>query len=258
MNHFRLPSVVVHAPRVLIPSGYKPKAPSHTKTILKTFAHGLERILIACVLLLIAPLLTAVTLLLVLVGQPPIFAQERVGRFGKPFRILKFRTIPDGGWDVAATRSAQSPIARLRLKAFGQLSAVMRATGIDELPQFINILRGEMRLIGPRPLMREDYLELPEPRLARCVVHPGITGLAQVNGGQALDPHSKLALDLYFIERASPGIYAEIVWRSICRITGITAAVTTTKESHLERARKHFSENVHGTRGAIQVAIQAA
>ena len=80
---------------------------------------------------------------------------------------------------------------------------MLRTTGIDELPQLWNIVCGEMRFIKPRPLTPQGYAALPESRSLRCRSQPGLTGLAQVNGGQALDPALKLALDLYLIDRRS-------------------------------------------------------
>ena len=210
----------------------------------KRLGHLAERFLALVALVILAPVLFLFASALALCGEDPIFRQSRVGYLGRDFNILKFRTIPEGGWDHATARARISWLARWRLALFRQVSAMMRATGLDELPQFLNILRGEMRLIGPRPLTREDFMAFPAHRFARCAVPPGITGLAQVNGGQALDPESKLALDIYYIEHASLRLVAEIFVRSFCRVTGITAAVAHTSESHLAKAMEHLAKRL--------------
>lgn len=223
-----------------------------------------DRFLALLALIILAPVLLLFAAALALCGEDPIFKQSRVGYLGRDFNILKFRTIPEGGWDHAAARAATSWRLRWQLALFRQISMMMRATGLDELPQFLNILRGDMRLIGPRPLTREDFMAFPPHRFARCAVPPGITGLAQVNGGQALDPESKLALDIYYIEHASMRLVAEIFVRSFCRVTGLTAAVAHTSESHLAKAMEHLAKrlahdkNDDGGSGAIIVSRDAS
>ena len=106
-----------------------------------------------------------------------------------------------------------------------RFAEMLRTTGIDELPQLWNIVCGEMRFIGPRPLTPQDYAALPESRSLRCRSQPGLTGLAQVNGGQALDPALKLALDLYLIDRRSLGMSLGIMARSLGRLVGLTVFV---------------------------------
>ncbi len=203
-------------------------------------------------LALFSPILVLVTLAIVLGGQKPIFFQERVGHQGRLFWIFKFRTMPDEGWKSARARAQTSRIARARLAVFSRVSAVLRATGLDELPQFANILKGDMQVLGPRPLMVEDFLALPDRRLERCAVLPGITGLAQINGGQDLDSNSKLALDLYLIKHRSPAIAAKIVIRSALRILGGNGATATACAIDLERAR---DEMAAGRKGPILPAV---
>ncbi|MGC9418485.1 MAG: sugar transferase [Rhodovulum sp.] len=212
-----------------------------------------ERVLALIVLVLVGPLLAALSLGIALGGQSPLFLQERVGYKGQLFRIFKFRTIPDGGWDKAEQQARGSFVARLRLAVFKRISAVLRATGLDELPQFGNILLGDMQLIGPRPLVYDDFIALPQPRLARCVVPPGITGLAQINGGQTLDPVSKLALDLYIIEHLSFRMVAKIVFRTVCRILGFTSAIAKASETDLTLAMRHMYLSHHQ---AIPVSVE--
>ena len=192
-----------------------------------------EQVLALAALVAVLPLVLSIYATLCLLGEKPLFRQSRVGYLGRMFTILKFRTIPEGGWAEAEARGGRR--ARLRRR----VSTALRATGLDELPQLWNVARGDMRLIGPRPLTVEDFRALPENRAARCRMHPGMTGLAQVNGGQALDAESKLLLDIYMIERASPAMYAGIVARSVARCIGLTRFVRSPDAALLRAARLH-------------------
>jgi len=144
-------------------------------------------------IVLLLPLLVAVALLVLLdLGVPILFWQQRLGRGGCPFHIYKFRTLrppfdPHG-----------NPIPEnSRLSAIGRL---LRVTRIDELPQLLNVLKGDMSLIGPRPLLPEDQ---PSNTAVRLLVRPGITGWAQVRGGKLVSPDEKAKLDEWYIRNAS-------------------------------------------------------
>lgn len=200
-----------------------------------------DRVFALIVLAAVSPILIILGLLISLGGQRPLFLQERIGYAGKPFLIFKFRTIPDGGWDVAEREAGKSRAARLRLTLFRKVSRTLRSTGLDELPQFANVLRGDMQIIGPRPLVFDDFIALPEGRMERCAVPPGITGFAQINGGQDLDASSKLALDLYVIDHLSFGMTARIVWRTIIRIVRGAAATANANARDLAHARTHMT-----------------
>lgn len=172
-------------------------------------------------------------------GQSPIFSQERVGYRERIFVIYKFRTIPRNGWD-----SLEAESGRTRAKIYRRFVAFLRKTGLDELPQLINIARGEMRFIGPRPLTADDYFSLPEIRRLRSMCHPGVTGLAQVNGGQALDPVSKLVLDVYQQSRLNLRLVILIVLRSAARIFGFTSAISHPCPILLERAKTTVADQL--------------
>lgn len=187
----------------------------------------------------VLPLCLSICVTLVWFGEKPIFRQSRVGYLGRPFTILKFRTIPEDGWPAFETRDAG------RARVLHRFTSVLRRTGLDEIPQLWNVARGDMRLIGPRPLTPDDYRALPDLRALRGQVRPGMTGLAQVNGGQSLDAENKLLLDIYMIERAGPAMYAEIIARSIARCIGLTRFVLAPDDTLLQRARTHVR-----TRGA--------
>ena len=128
-------------------------------------------------------------------GRPVLFRQRRPGRAGRSFTLVKFRTMRD------ATDRAGRPLPDdARLTRFGQR---LRATSLDELPQFWNVLVGDMSLVGPRPLLVQ-YLPLYSPTQARRhAVKPGITGWAQINGRNAISWEDKFALDVWYVDHAS-------------------------------------------------------
>jgi lipopolysaccharide/colanic/teichoic acid biosynthesis glycosyltransferase len=143
-------------------------------------------------------------------GTPVFFRQERPGRGGKPFTLVKLRSMTDArGPDGALLPDAA------RLPAFGRM---LRSTSLDELPELLNVLKGEMSLVGPRPLLME-YLPLYSSEQARRhAVLPGITGWAQVNGRNALSWPDVFRLDLEYVERMSPGLDLRILGLTLARV----------------------------------------
>ena len=145
-------------------------------------------------------------------GSPAFFTQTRIGRDERPFTLIKFRTMREGAGSDAE-----------RIHPFGQW---LRATSLDELPELWNILRGDMSLVGPRPLLPE-YLPYYTPReQLRHRMRPGITGLAQVSGRNALDWDARLALDADYVEGWSLARDIAIAWRTVATVLrkeGITA-----------------------------------
>ena len=164
-------------------------------------------------LLLLSPVLVAVAVLVrVKLGPGVLFRQQRPGRNGVPFFILKFRTMRSGpGTDAE------------RLTSFGRW---LRGTSLDELPELFNVLRGDMSLVGPRPLLMQ-YLPRYSPEQARRhEVPPGITGWAQVNGRNALTWEEKFALDVWYVDNRSLRLDMEILLstvRAVLRREGISA-----------------------------------
>jgi sugar transferase EpsL len=139
-------------------------------------------------------------------GRPVLFRQVRPGLHGKPFEIVKFRTMRDA-LDAAGTPLPDDQ----RLTTLGRF---LRAHSLDELPALWNVLKGDMSLVGPRPLLME-YLPLYTPRQARRhEVRPGITGWAQVNGRNALDWDARFELDVWYVDNRS-------LWLD-CKILGLT------------------------------------
>lgn len=154
------------------------------------------------------PLLAVVALLVrVRLGAPVLFSQERAGRDGRIFRLYKFRSMTE----ARDARGALLPDAA-RLTSFGR---ALRASSLDELPGLLNVLRGDMSLVGPRPLFA-DYLPLYSARQrVRHAVRPGITGLAQVRGRNALSWPARFALDVEYVERCSLALDLRILWETV-------------------------------------------
>ncbi|HEX7837613.1 MAG TPA: sugar transferase [Kofleriaceae bacterium] len=174
----------------------------------------------AAALVLGAPILAATAALVYAdVGRPLLFRQPRVGLGGRVFELIKFRTMRD-----AIGPDGRPLPDRERLTRIGRL---LRASSLDELPQLVCVLRGDMSLVGPRPLLVE-YLPRYSPEQARRhEVPPGITGLAQVAGRNALTWPEKFALDVYYVDHHSLALDLAILARTalaVVRRDGISAA----------------------------------
>mgnify|MGYP003799965917 FL=1 len=140
-------------------------------------------------------------------GSPVLFRQERPGLHGRPFMLVKFRTMTG----AADTDGRPLPDAD-RLTRFGRF---LRSTSLDELPELWNVLKGDMSLVGPRPLLME-YLPLYSPRQSRRhEVKPGLTGWAQVNGRNALTWEDRLEMDVWYVENRSWLLDLKIIWKTI-------------------------------------------
>jgi lipopolysaccharide/colanic/teichoic acid biosynthesis glycosyltransferase len=165
------------------------------------------------------PLLALAWIISSKLGSPLLFTQVRPGMHGSPFTMVKFRTMTnERGPDGALLPDA------LRLTPFGRF---LRASSLDELPELWNVLRGDMSLVGPRPLLME-YLPLYTPDQARRhAVRPGITGWAQVNGRNAISWEEKFALDVWYVDNRSMWMDVQILWRTVRKVLvrdGISAA----------------------------------
>ena len=143
-------------------------------------------------------------------GGPIFFSQDRPGRGGRVFRLYKFRTMTD----ERGENGALLPDAE-RLTPFGRF---LRSTSLDELPEFWNVLKGDMSLVGPRPLLVE-YLDRYTPEQARRhEVRPGITGLAQVSGRNALPWDERLALDVWYVDNHTMWLDLKILVRTVLKV----------------------------------------
>jgi sugar transferase EpsL len=159
----------------------------------------------AILLLLLLPLFLAIAIAILLtMGRPVFFRQRRPGRNGGLFTLLKFRSMRAGAETPAPDES--------RLTGLGRL---LRRTSLDELPELFNVVRGDMSLVGPRPLLPQ-YLERYSPeQMRRHDVPPGITGWAQVNGRNELDWAERFRLDLWYVDHASFGLDLRILAKTI-------------------------------------------
>ncbi len=143
-------------------------------------------------------------------GAPVFFRQSRPGRYARPFEIVKFRTMRD-----AVDEHGRHLPDSERLTDFGR---VLRRTSLDELPELWNVLRGEMSLVGPRPLLTE-YLEHYTPeQMRRHEVRPGITGWAQVNGRNAIGWEEKFAYDVWYVDNWSLWLDIRILARTVVKV----------------------------------------
>ena len=164
-------------------------------------------------------------------GRPVLFRQARPGLHGKPFVMYKFRTMRD-------LRDAEGNLLpdEARLTPFGRW---LRTTSLDELPELVNVLRGEMSLVGPRPLLME-YLERYTPEQARRhEVKPGITGWAQIHGRNNLSWEERLRLDVWYVDHWSLWLDLKILWRTlwmVLRREGISAQGHATMPRFGERS----------------------
>jgi lipopolysaccharide/colanic/teichoic acid biosynthesis glycosyltransferase len=169
--------------------------------------------------LLMSPLIiviSIVTSLLTVIfsGLPIMFRQERAGRDKKPFILYKFRTMKTG---IEAFGPSPKNGADPRLTRIGRF---LRASSLDELPQFWNVLKGEMSLVGPRPLYMEQTDQWNERQRRRLEVRPGLTGLAQISGRGSLTHEEKLELDVIYVENRSFWLDCKIILLTVLRTLG--------------------------------------
>jgi lipopolysaccharide/colanic/teichoic acid biosynthesis glycosyltransferase len=193
----------------------------------------LDIVIALIALLLLLPVYVVVAILIYLkLGSPVIFKQNRPGLNGKAFKMLKFRSMLD-----AFDKEGNPLPDDQRLTRFGH---ILRSTSLDELPGLLNVLKGDMSLVGPRPLLVE-YLPLYSSEQARRhEVRPGITGWAQVNGRNTLSWEDKFLLDVWYVENQSIWLDFKILWLTVRKVLvreGISAAgeATMTKFTGLKK-----------------------
>jgi len=180
----------------------------------------LDRIISALALVALLPLFLFVSLLIRLSDRgPAFFRQSRVGREGKVFKVVKFRTMYPNAEERLAQLVDQNESDGLLFKIkddprITPIGRFLRSTSLDELPQLINVLRGEMSLVGPRPLPADDGDFLGDVR-RRLLVKPGITGLWQVSGRSETSWDDAVRLDLYYVDNWSLAFDMVIMWRTV-------------------------------------------
>jgi lipopolysaccharide/colanic/teichoic acid biosynthesis glycosyltransferase len=145
----------------------------------------------------------------------PIYRQRRVGRDGVPFELYKLRTMVSGAETIGAGLAISEGDARIT-----RLGAILRRTSVDELPNLVNVLRGEMSIVGPRPTVQVQVDRYSERQRGRLSVLPGLTGWAQIQGRASLPWSERIELDLWYVEHASLALDLRILWRTVRMVVG--------------------------------------
>jgi lipopolysaccharide/colanic/teichoic acid biosynthesis glycosyltransferase len=193
-----------------------------------TAKRTIDAALATAALIALAPLLLlTATAVAIALGRPVLFRQNRAGRGGKPFEVLKFRTMlePDPGGSIVSDADRLTPFGRL-----------LRSTSLDELPSLWNVLRGDMSVVGPRPLPVKYLPRYSRVQARRHEVRPGITGLAQVRGRNALSWEEKFAFDVAYVNGTSLRLDLRIIAATVgvvLRRDGISAAGEATASEFL-------------------------
>lgn len=171
----------------------------------------LDFILSFCLIIIFLPFYLMISILIIIgMGRPIIFKQKRPGLNGNPFFLYKFRTMTDEKNEKGILLPDEQ-----RLTKFGKF---LRSTSLDELPELFNVLKGDMSLVGPRPLLME-YLPLySKEQMRRHEVKPGITGWAQVNGRNALSWQEKFKLDVWYVENLSFWLDLKILFLTLIKV----------------------------------------
>ena len=193
------------------------------------FKRFFDVILSLCALVVLSPvLLVTAVLVRVKLGSPVIFHQERPGKDEKIFRLYKFRSMTD-------QRDEEGNLLpdEVRLTKFGR---VLRSTSLDELPELWNILKGDMSIVGPRPLLPKYLPRYSEEQRRRHEVRPGLTGLAQVNGRNAISWEERFTYDVEYVERVSFLVDVKILFLTVAvvfRRSGIHSETSSTQEEFM-------------------------
>jgi exopolysaccharide biosynthesis polyprenyl glycosylphosphotransferase len=181
----------------------------------------MDILIASMVLVLAAPLMLLIALAIKLDSPGPVlFRQTRIGKGGKPFTLYKFRSMYDGAERLQESlqrATGRGPLL-FKLRQDPRVTRVgrfLRRTSLDELPQFFNVLKGEMSVVGPRPPVPEEVAEYQDWHLQRLLVTPGLTGLWQVNGRSDLTFDEMVRLDLYYVENWSPWLDLKVILRTV-------------------------------------------
>ena len=179
--------------------------------------HVLDRVLALAALVVLSPLFAALALWVLLdSGRPVFLRQERAGKEGRPFGMLKFRTMVPDAVEVGRRLGLADPYGLLpddpRITRSGRF---LRRTSLDELPQLVNVLRGEMSLVGPRPDLTEQVANYVEADRRRLAVRPGITGWSQIHGRDEISWPERFEHDAWYVENWSLWLDAKILVRTL-------------------------------------------
>ncbi len=211
-------------------------------TLVRLLWDGLNRLAAALALLLLSPVILVVAAWIRIAdGRGILFVQDRAGRHGVPFRMLKFRTMVHDSVALSAQLGISDPFGLVendpRITRCGRF---LRRTSLDELPQLVNVLRGQMRLVGPRPDVLPQVANYSAEDARRLEVKPGITGWAQVNGRDDIDWPRRFALDRWYVDHWSPALDLRILWRTVATLRRDEAPVHV-DEFNIQRARDVLS-----------------
>ncbi len=177
---------------------------------------ALDIVVSALALALSAPVLAAAAVAIRLESPGPVlYRQQRAGMHGRPFQVLKLRTMVDGAEHIGAGLAIDANDSRVT-----RVGALLRRSSLDELPNLLNVLRGDMSLIGPRPTLPVQVAQYTERQRGRLAIRPGITGWAQVNGRALLPWSERIELDLYYIAHRSLALDLRILWRTPALVLG--------------------------------------
>ncbi len=185
--------------------------PDSQKTFYNISQRSLDIALSVFLLLILGPLLLLLALLVYIrFGSPVFYRQTRPGLHGKPFQIYKFRTMTNG-----RDRAGNLLPDEERITSFGQ---ILRRCSLDELPEIINVLRGEMSIVGPRPLLMQYLGRYSPEQIRRHNTKPGITGWAQISGRNALEWEEKFRLDVWYVDNQSFWLDLKIIAITILKV----------------------------------------
>lgn len=194
----------------------------HSHTVYDLVKRAVDLLVAAVALVVLSPVFAVVALLVRLnLGSPVIFAQRRPGKGARIFTLYKFRTMREAAEGVTGVDAVASDAERST--PFGRL---LRSTSLDELPQLVNVLKGDMSFVGPRPLLPEYLDRYNETQARRHEVRPGLTGWALVNGRNAVSWDDRFEMDVWYVDHRSLALDARILLRTVWSVVsreGITA-----------------------------------
>jgi lipopolysaccharide/colanic/teichoic acid biosynthesis glycosyltransferase len=169
-------------------------------------------VVVACAALIVTGPLQLLAMLAIRLESPghPVYRQRRVGKDGEPFDMLKLRTMVSGAERIGAGLAVNEGDERIT-----RIGKLLRRYSIDELPNLVNVLRGEMSIIGPRPTIQVQVAQYTERQRGRLAIRPGLTGWAQIHGRTSLPWAERIELDLWYIEHRSLRLDLAIVWRTV-------------------------------------------
>ena len=195
----------------------------------KFFKRFLDFILSLCALIVLSPLLLVLIILgAVFMGGNPFFTQERPGKNEKIFKLIKFRSM-----DNRKDKNGELLPDDIRLNMYGRL---LRSSSLDELPELFNILKGDMSIIGPRPLLVRYLERYNEDQRHRHDVRPGLTGYAQAHGRNAVSWEAKFAMDIWYVKNVSFLVDMKIIWDTVMIVLkrdGINSETSSTMEEFM-------------------------